>query len=194
MSIPPYSYIVSDQISAGDYPGKQHPKFFWRIFVSKFYEILAFIKHPSKGYFGPTKRLNTLIEAGTNSFIDLTEEEELPPYSHSIKLINSNSKLSKTIKYKRIPIKDLSTPAKNEMEEILNYIDQEITTGNKIYIHCLRGLGRTGIVVGCYFVRHGYTGKEAINKIASLRKDLPNNWLQSPQTKTQKEFVINWGK
>ena len=189
MSIPPYSYIVSSQITAGDYPGKQHPKFFWRIIVTKLYEILAFLKDPSKGYFGPKKRLNSLLESGTTSFLDLTVEGELPPYSQLIELISSDSKI---IKYKRIPIQDMSTPEKTEMEEILNYIDQEISSGEKIYVHCLRGLGRTGIVIGCYLVRHGETGEKAIKKIASLRKNLPNRWLQSPQTDMQKEFVINW--
>ena len=189
MSIPPYSYIASSQITAGDYPGKQHPKFFWRIIVTKLYEILAFLKDPSKGYFGPKKRLNSLLESGTTSFLDLTVEGELPPYSQLIELISSDSKI---IKYKRIPIQDMSTPKKTEMEEILNYIDQEISAGEKIYVHCLRGLGRTGIVIGCYLVRHGETGEKAIKKIASLRKNLPNRWLQSPQTDMQKEFVINW--
>ena len=189
MSIPPYSYIVSSQITAGDYPGKQHPKFFWRIIVTKLYEILAFLKDPSKGYFGPKKRLNSLLESGTTSFLDLTVEGELPPYSQLIELMNSDLKI---IKYKRMPIQDMSTPEKTEMEEILNYIDQEISAGEKIYVHCLRGLGRTGIVIGCYLVRHGETGEKAIKKIASLRKNLPNRWLQSPQTDMQKEFVINW--
>ena len=191
MSIPPYSYIVSNQITAGDYPGKQHPKYFWRILVTKFYEIFAFLKHPATGYFGPKKRLNSLIEDGITSFIDLTVEGELPPYSH---LIESADFAPKVIKYQRMPIQDMSTPQKVEMEEILNYIDKEVTAGNKIYVHCLRGLGRTGIVIGCYLVRHGDTGEKAIKNIASLRKNLPNSWLQSPQTDRQKEFVINWGK
>ena len=189
MSIPPYSYIASSQITAGDYPGKQHPKFFWRIIITKLYEILAFLKDPSKGYFGPKKRLNSLLESGTTSFLDLTVEGELPPYSQLIELMNSDLKI---IKYKRMPIQDMSTPEKTEMEEILNYIDQEISAGEKIYVHCLRGLGRTGTVIGCYLVRHGETGEKAIKKIASLRKNLPNRWLQSPQTDMQKEFVINW--
>jgi len=190
MSIPPYSYVISNQITAGDYPGKQHPKYFWRILVTKFYEIFAFLKHPSKGYFGPKKRLNSLIETGITSFIDLTVEGELPPYSHLLELIDFDSKF----KYKRIPIQDMSTPRENEMEEILDYIDKEVNAGNKIYVHCLRGLGRTGIVIGCYLVRHGHRGEEAIKKITSLRKNLPNSWLQSPQTDPQKEFVINWAR
>jgi len=190
MSIPPYSYLVSELITAGDYPGKQYPKNYWRILVTKFYEILAFMKNPSRGYFGSKKRLNSLIKIGVTSFIDLTEEGELPAYSQFIKSIHSDAER----KYKRMPIQDLSVPSINVMEEILNYIDNEVNTGNKVYIHCLRGLGRTGIVIGCYFVRHGYTGEQAINKIASLRKNLPNSWLESPQTKIQKEFVINWGK
>ena len=190
MSIPPYSYVVSNQITAGDYPGKQHPKPFWRILVTKFYEIFAFLKHPSKGYFGPKKRLNSLIESRITSFIDLTVEGELPQYSQLLQLINFNSK----VKYNRMSIQDMSTPPESEMEKILDYIDKEVNAGNKIYIHCLRGLGRTGIVIGCYLVRHGHTGEEAIKKISSLRKNLPNSWIQSPQTDPQKEFVINWAK
>ena len=81
-----------NQIAAGDYPGKQHPKYFWRILVTKFYELFAFLKHPSKGYFGPKKRLNSLMETGITSFIDLTVEGELPTYSQLLELIDFDSK------------------------------------------------------------------------------------------------------
>ena len=35
-----------------------------------------------------------------------------------------------------------------------------------VYVHCWGGIGRTGTTVGCWFVRHGRTGDQALAEIA----------------------------
>ncbi|MBA3406233.1 MAG: dual specificity protein phosphatase family protein [Gemmatimonadaceae bacterium] len=38
-------------------------------------------------------------------------------------------------------------------------------SGHSIYVHCWGGVGRTGTVVGCYIVRHGRTGDDALGEV-----------------------------
>ena len=91
-----------------------------------------------------------------------------------------------------MPIKDRTVPEKEYLKEILDFIQEESNTDRKVYVHCLRGLGRTGTVVGCYLVRNGFSGEGAIQEIYKLRKGLLNAWMQSPQTEEQIQTVINW--
>jgi protein-tyrosine phosphatase len=62
-----------------------------------------------------------------------------------------------------------------------------------VYVHCRAGIGRTGLVVGCYLVRHGETGNEALLAIKQLRSSISSSWMQSPETDAQVDFVRNWG-
>ena len=136
------------------------------------------------------KRIKAIIDSGINKFLDLTEVDELPQYEHKINAINDSQ--SNRINYKRIPIKDRTVPEKEYLKEILDIIDEESKHDRKVYVHCLRGLGRTGTVVGCYLVRNGFSGDDALQEIYRLRQGMLNAWMQSPQTEEQKQTIINW--
>ena len=38
--------------------------------------------------------------------------------------------------------------------------------GKNVYVYCWGGIGRTSTAVGCWLVRHGMTGDEALAEIA----------------------------
>ena len=165
----PDSYWVSPDFLAGEYPGSRH-------------EAEA------------RQKLQALLGAGINFFLDLTEEVErnvsLKPYKQL--LDEEAAKLGKKVEYRRIPIRDVDVATPEIMVEILDTIDAAIAAGKKVYIHCWGGIGRTGTVVGCYMVRHGMTGEAAIRKIAELRKGTPDEWKTAPQTQAQRNMIINW--
>ncbi|MCA2002131.1 MAG: hypothetical protein LDL51_09725, partial [Chloroflexi bacterium] len=52
----------------------------------------------------------------------------------------------------------------------------------------------TGMVVGCYLVRHGTPNERALAEVNRLFKTRPQSLLQprSPETDAQIEFVRNW--
>ena len=99
---------------------------------------------------------------------------------------------SKRTDYFRFPITDRNVPDKSTMSDILDLIDSEIDEGKTVYVHCFRGLGRTGIVIGCYLVRNGMTGEEAISHIKNLRKGLAGGFRTSPENKLQENFILEW--
>ncbi len=138
------------------------------------------------------RKLNWLLEGGTNLIIDLTEEDEqgLKPYQQFLSEETLN--YPKTIAYKRMPLQDFRTPSPEGVVEILDLIDLALSLGKNIYMHCYGGKGRTGTIVGCYLVRQGLEGNEALERIQTLRRDIPGHDEQSPETEGQKRMVLEW--
>ena len=187
----PYTYwVIENRFLAGEYPGDQNPGNIFRSFFSKFYAFLATINRPDKGWHNIQVRCAELINSGINSFIDLTEDGELSEYSSFITQMALEEGVA--INYTRMPIPDRKVPTVSNLQKILDYIDNELNNNRNVYVHCFRGLGRTGTIVGCYLVRHGRTGEQALAEIFNLRQGVLNSWWPSPQTEIQRKTVFDW--
>jgi protein-tyrosine phosphatase len=138
------------------------------------------------------RRMEAFLETGVNTFIDLTQSHELVPYDNILKEQAQIHELNAA--YHRFGIRDHNVPSRKTMTAILNTIDGELKAGHNIYVHCWGGVGRTGIVVACYLVRHGSTNEQAISQVNRLYKTRPNNpyYPHSPESNEQIEFVSNW--
>mgnify|MGYP001769153966 CR=1 FL=1 len=136
-------------------------------------------------------RVKGLLRNGVKTWIDLTKVTD---FGHDYEAILMEEAADYGLDVSRInyPITDFSNPSPVLMTRILDRIDSEIVKGKCIYVHCYAGIGRTGTVVGCYLVRHGLGGDEAITKIAQLRENVANWWHKSPETTEQAEFIRNW--
>ncbi len=137
-------------------------------------------------------KLNKLTNIGVKTIINLTEKTETN--SCGIVLFDySQFMKSNGINVFNFPIKDYSVPTKEEMHNILDHIDIELKQGNLVYVHCWGGLGRTGTVVGCYLIKHGYaTSLNVIAFIDYLKRCTGFSEQQSPETKEQIDFVLKW--
>jgi protein-tyrosine phosphatase len=100
--------------------------------------------------------------------------------------------LGEAARHVRTPIPDFGVPTPEQMAQTLDIIDVAIGSGHAVYVHCLGGLGRTGTVVGCYLVRHGLQGAEALNTIQLLRRGTPGAGSDSPETGLQQWMVLTW--
>ena len=138
------------------------------------------------------KRIDAVIEAGLNIFIDLTKPNEMSPYSNI--LLEQARAYDVKVKYERFPIGDFGLPTVEQMRSILDMIDSELQAGRKIYLHCWGGIGRTGTTVGCYLVRRGKTGEEALRQLAEWWSEVPKSQFHShsPETYEQREFIRKW--
>jgi protein-tyrosine phosphatase len=138
------------------------------------------------------QKIKKLLSAGITCFIDLTElEDELEPYDHLVKQLSN-----KTVLTKRFPIRDVSIPYSDEQTiEIMDTIDTIIADQGTIYLHCWGGVGRTGVIVGCWLARHGYKGEAALEKLHELWDYCPKSKRrESPETIEQENYVRSWSE
>ena len=142
------------------------------------------------------RSLENLLSQGIDHFIDLTESrEDLEPYHHVAEDIGRH--LGLDVGWDRHPIRDQGIPrALAQMTAVLDAIDSALDAGRTVYVHCLGGVGRTGTVIGCWLVRHGTSGDEALRQVdrwwRGMQKAVP--WWDSPENSAQKEFVRNWSE
>ena len=140
------------------------------------------------------QKLRSLLDSGVDHFIDLTETlDRLEPYTQIVE--EEARLLGKTITWERHPIADLSVPRTPEqMMSILDAIDNALSGDGTVYVHCWGGVGRTGTVIGCWLVRHGLSGEEALEQIAEWWKGVEKSHRarSSPETSGQREYVIEW--
>ena len=150
---------------------------------------------------GPTpalaeQKLCTILAAGVDHFIDLTEADEgLAPYAAI--LARLSDELGVSASHNRFPIRDVSVPeASSDMVRILDAIDTALSAGRTVYLHCWGGVGRTGTTVGCWLVRHGRTGEGALAHLAELWAGVAKAYRtpRSPETREQGNYIRGWGE
>lgn len=138
------------------------------------------------------KRLDALLEAGMDTFVNLTRADELPDYAPI--LFERAGYYNKDVRVHRLSIEDFGLPTRELMLDILRVIDGALNEGRNVYVHCWGGIGRTGTTVGCYLVRHGMTGDEALAQLAQWWATDPRRvtFRRTPETDDQVEFIRNW--
>ena len=68
-----------------------------------------------------------------------------------------------------IPVEDMHPPSAKQIELCISAIAKAHAKGFAAAIHCGAGLGRTGTMVACYFVKKGMTAPGAIAHVRRLR-------------------------
>ena len=134
-------------------------------------------------------KVQAIVEAGVQAFIDLTQDGELAPYAHL---------LPPGIHHERHPIRDVSVPASDAVTQgALDAIERHLAAGRQVYLHCWGGIGRTGVIVGCWLAtQHGLSGQEALDQLAQRWACCPKSRRrpESPETDEQRDYVIGWAR
>ena len=146
----------------------------------------------AKGKDEARRKLVALLECGITDFIDLTEESEHGLQSYDRLLKQEAEKLGLTVRYRRIPIPDVQSGSAEQIGRILEAIEDCLVSGRPVYLHCWGGHGRTGMLVGCYLVQQGSSGKEALDRVRILHSATSNPDYPSPEAEIQQQMVKNW--
>ena len=160
-------WVEPDHLLAGEYPGQYEEE-------------------------STRKRIDALIEAGFDTFIDLTRPNEVFPYKAI--LLEQAAVYESKVTHQRFPIGDFGLPTPELMNDLLDEIEKHLRSGHKIYLHCWGGIGRTGTTVGCYLVRQGRTAKEALDQLSTWWRGVPKSHYHphSPETQEQVDFIRTW--
>ncbi len=166
--IPESYWVLPGQFLAGEYPGLRYNETQTR------------------------QRFTAFLNAGFDTFIDLTIENERPPYFSM--LSEETGYDGREVNHLRFSFHDFHVPSHESMIAALDAIDTALAEGRKVYLHCVGGIGRTGITVGCYLIRHGMKPTEALRHLRELYHSAAQSLLAplSPESDEQVRFILNW--
>jgi atypical dual specificity phosphatase len=89
-----------------------------------------------------------------------------------------------------VPVTDMEAPTQEELDRCLSAIARAHAHQMGVAVHCGAGLGRTGVVLACYFVTKGFSAKNAIARIRRLR---PGSIETDEQAEAVEEFARRQG-
>ena len=140
------------------------------------------------GTFPNKTEVNTLEELNIKHCFDLTTpQDHLPPVFYKYPRIN-------------FPIKDMNIPPDMTFFwNLIKNIDSLLVSGQNVYVHCLGGHGRGGLVGGSYLVFKEMDSVNALTAVyLSHQKRIVMTFKKriygAPQTRIQKEFVHEFAK
>jgi hypothetical protein len=64
-----------------------------------------------------------------------------------------------------LPVPDEEAPSLEDLEKALTWVEDGISSGKKVLVHCRFGIGRTGTFVAAYLMSKGHSLKAAIRKM-----------------------------
>jgi hypothetical protein len=146
------------------------------------------------GYMLP-EQLGAMLDLGVTLVVNLMEKAETEVMSNFMDsyepiLAGMAATRGNRIRVERFPIVDRSIPTVEEMKRILRRIGKELAAGGVVYVHCLGGIGRTGTVIGCYFVEQ--VEADPLGRLARLTEPERDYFWPTPQTGEQRSFVLGW--
>jgi atypical dual specificity phosphatase len=118
-----------------------------------------------------------LRRQGIDLLISLTED---PPFS---RWVNEAGLL-----LVHVPVVDMQAPTQAQLTRCLSSIAKAHEKHMGVAVHCGAGLGRTGVVLACYFVSGGVSAEDAIARIRRLR---PGSIETEEQADAVREFARN---
>jgi protein-tyrosine phosphatase len=91
------------------------------------------------------------------------------------------------IAYLRVPCWDMSTPEFDDARVGVSFIAERIARGEKVYVHCASGVGRSVAITLCYMATHG--GFELDDARALVRRSRPRIAMRKKQRRFVEAFV-----
>lgn len=130
--------------------------------------------------------LETIKSSGAKALVTLMENDELTAVQVPLTELSAKT-ASVALEWHHLPIRDVDVPDER-FEDLWTYsgvrLRNLLVEGEKIVIHCLGGLGRTGTVAGRLLVEFGVTPGDAIKATRSAR-------ARTIETRKQEEYVKN---
>jgi hypothetical protein len=151
--------------------------------------------YPGEYESAQTRRvIESLVESGIRTFVCLLEaredtSEELPEPAYARVVAEVAERFGVPLECRRFAIHDMSVPSPARMAEIEAAIEASLERERPVYLHCWRGRGRTGTVVGVYLIRRGLATPENFVEVIRDLRAHHDDLGPSPETEAQIDFV-----
>jgi atypical dual specificity phosphatase len=134
---------------------------------------LAAMARPSSA-----EELQWLREQGIDVLLSLTEDRPRRDWVDDAGLLLYH-----------VPMEDMEPPTPAQLDRCISAIQGAHKHNMGVAVHCGAGLGRTGVVLACYFVTKGLTAQNAIARVRRLRAGSVET---EEQERAIEEFARRW--
>jgi atypical dual specificity phosphatase len=85
-----------------------------------------------------------------------------------------------------VPVIDMEPPTQAQLDKCMAVLQRAHERKMGVAVHCGAGLGRTGVIVACYYVTAGMNAKNAVARVRRLR---PGSIETPEQEEAVQEFA-----
>ncbi len=119
--------------------------------------------------------------AGVNTVVSLLTPDE----EHEFKLENEGPwARAQGINFMSLPIPDRQVPhSESSLNLTLQQMDDALSSGKNVVIHCRQGIGRTGLVAACLLISKGWDPETAVEFLSRTRG------TPIPETPEQRSWI-----
>lgn len=140
------------------------------------------------------RRISGLLDAGIRRFIDISgRSDKVSAYDQLLEKICRERGI--VAEYLRLPLGEIDPPdSADDVVDVMRAILSGLQAGERVYLHCSDGVGRTGMAVGCWLIERGLEPAEALRQLrrrfAAMNKAHLNR--ATPANAAQTEWVEHW--
>ena len=116
-----------------------------------------------------------MIKQGVKSIVTIREE-------------SLDESWIKDVNYLHVLSNDMGVPEFDDLVHAVDFIHSRITNNEPVLVHCLAGMGRTGVILACYLVK--YQKMSASEATEKVREERPG----SIQSYPQEEIIFRFEK
>jgi protein-tyrosine phosphatase/nicotinamidase-related amidase len=124
--------------------------------------------------------LDALTEQQVGAVVCMVPSEELELYGAG-SLLQAYS--GRGLPFLHKPVVDQKACSVEELEALVRWIDEQLTKGRNVMVHCVGGLGRSGFALAGFLVSRGLTAEEAIRVVRKTRSP------RALETRIQEQLV-----
>jgi protein-tyrosine phosphatase len=115
------------------------------------------------------------------SLLELQEERDLGLPSEAAEVRGQG------LEFLTYPIPDRHVPnLEAKLAQVLEKLDNTLSKGKNVVIHCRQGVGRSGLVAACLLVKKGMSPGAAVEKVSVARG------VAVPETEEQREWIDHY--
>jgi protein-tyrosine phosphatase len=127
-----------------------------------------------------TDDLAVLRAEGVSDVVCLITEDEFNRYGVE-ELLAAYQQAGLSVRH--LPILDQSVCSPAEMKGLVDWLDQRLADGARVMVHCVGGLGRSGLVAASFLTGRGLTAAEAIAEVRRTRSP------RAVESTAQEDFI-----
>lgn len=86
-----------------------------------------------------------------------------------------------------VPVDDMEPPTQEQLDQCTSAIARAVEGNIAVAVHCGAGMGRTGVILACYFVTKGMDASSAVAKVRRIRPG-------SIETEEQVDAVVEFSR